>query len=127
MRFGFVLPLPAFVLHPLTSVFLAGLHLYLAAGHLSPLLGGDVQWMHIWKSFGALGGVYVFAALASKGLARREGRDGDQRQERDSWQHVLTVLPDRDPASSERKRRHASQQPVADGAHAPPLMPDTGR
>ena len=74
MRFGFVLPLPAFVLHPLTSVAIAGVHLYLAAEHLFQLFGGDVLWTHIWKGFGALGGVYVFAALASKGLARERTR-----------------------------------------------------
>ena len=73
-RDGFVLPLPDFVLHPLTSVLIAGLHLYLAAGHLAKLFSGDVQWTHIWKGFGALGGVYLFAALASTGQARREGR-----------------------------------------------------
>jgi hypothetical protein len=69
LRFGFVLPLPAFVLHPLTAVVVAAVHVYLGAGHLSELIGGDVQWTHIWKGFGALGGAYVFAALASRGLA----------------------------------------------------------
>ena len=38
------------------------------------LFAGDVQWTHIWKGFGALAGAYVFAALASRGLARGEGR-----------------------------------------------------
>jgi hypothetical protein len=71
MRFRFVLPLPAFVLHPLTAVVVAAVHVYLAAGHLSQLIGGDVQWTHFWKGFGALGGAYVFAALASRGLARQ--------------------------------------------------------
>lgn len=61
------LPLPAFVLHPLTAVVIAAVHVYLAFGHLSQLFGGDVQWTHIWKGFGALGGAYVFAALASRG------------------------------------------------------------
>jgi hypothetical protein len=74
MRFRFVLPLPAFVLHPLTAVVVAAVHVYLAAGHLSQLIGGDVQWTHFWKGFGALGGAYVFLALASRGLARQEGR-----------------------------------------------------
>jgi hypothetical protein len=37
MRFRFVLPLPAFVLHPLTAVVVATVHVYLAAGHLSQL------------------------------------------------------------------------------------------
>ena len=62
-----VLPLPAFVLHPLTAVVVAAVHLYLAAGHLAQLFGGDLQWTHLWKGFGALGGAYVFAALASRG------------------------------------------------------------
>jgi hypothetical protein len=73
MRFGFVLPLPSFVLHPLTAVAIAAVHVYLAYGHLSQLFGGAVQWTHIWKGFGALGGVYVFAAFASRAFARREG------------------------------------------------------
>jgi hypothetical protein len=67
MRYNVVLPLPGFVLHPLTAVIVA-------AGHLWPLIGGEVQWTHIWKGFGALGGAYVFTALASRELARHEGR-----------------------------------------------------
>jgi hypothetical protein len=74
MRFRFVLPLPAFVLHPLTAVVVAAVHVYLAAGHLSQLIGGDVQLTHFWKGFGALGGAYVFLALASRGFASQEGR-----------------------------------------------------
>lgn len=66
-----VLPLPAFVLHPYTALFIAAVHIYLSFGHLSKLFGGDVQWTHVWKGFGALAGVYVFAALASRGFARR--------------------------------------------------------
>ena len=72
--FRTVLPLPAFVLHPLTAVVIAAMHVYLAFGHLWQLFGGDVQWTHIWKGFGALGGAYVFLALASRGLASQEGR-----------------------------------------------------
>jgi hypothetical protein len=49
VRFRFVLPLPAFVLHPLTALVVAAVHVYLAAGHLSQLIGGDVQWTHFWK------------------------------------------------------------------------------
>ena len=60
------LPLPAFVLHPLTSVMLAVVHVYLATGHLIELVAGHVEWTHIWKGFGALAGAYVFAALASR-------------------------------------------------------------
>ena len=67
----FILPLPAFVLHPLTALFLGALHVYLAAGHLSKLFGGPIHWTDIWKGFGALAGAYVFAALASRGLAQR--------------------------------------------------------
>jgi hypothetical protein len=51
------------------GVIAAG-HVYLAAGHLWQLIAGDVQWTHCWKGFGALAGVYVFAALASRGFAR---------------------------------------------------------
>jgi hypothetical protein len=80
MRFGVVLPLPRFVLHPVTAVVIAAVHVYLGAGHLSHLFGGDVQWTHIWKGFGALGGAYVFAALASRGLARHQ--DGRLRRRR---------------------------------------------
>jgi len=69
-----VLPLPGFVMHPLTTAAIAVVHVYLAAGHLWSLIGGEVQWEHGWKGFGALGGAYVFAALASRGLARHEGR-----------------------------------------------------
>jgi len=73
MRFHLVLPLPRFILHPLTAVIIAALHVYLATGHLPQLFGGDVQWEHIWKGFGALVGAYVFAALASRGFARHQG------------------------------------------------------
>jgi hypothetical protein len=65
-----VLPLPAFVLHPYTALIVAAVHVYLASGHLTELFGGEVEWTHIWKGFGALAGVYVFAALASRGFAR---------------------------------------------------------
>ena len=70
MAFRFVLPLPGFVLHPLTSVVVCVVHIYLAVGHLGPLAAGDVQWTHIWKGFGALAGAYIFAALATRGFAR---------------------------------------------------------
>ena len=70
----FVLPLPGFVLHPLTSVVICVVHIYLAIGHLGPLAAGDLQWTHIWKGFGALAGAYVFLALASRGLASQEAR-----------------------------------------------------
>ena len=72
MAFRFVLPLPGFVLHPLTSVVVCVVHIYLAVGHLAPLAAGDVQWTHIWKGFGALAGAYIFAALASRGFAQHE-------------------------------------------------------
>jgi hypothetical protein len=72
--FRTVLPLPAFVLQPLTAVVVAAVHVYLAFGHLSQLFGGDMQWTHMWKGFGALGGAYVFATLASRGFARHESR-----------------------------------------------------
>jgi hypothetical protein len=47
------------------------MHVYLAFGYLSNLFGGEVQWTHIWKGFGALGGAYVFAALVSCRVARQ--------------------------------------------------------
>jgi hypothetical protein len=48
-------------------------HLYLGGGHLLELLGGSVEWTHIWKGFGALAGAYVFAALALRGPVGRLG------------------------------------------------------
>jgi hypothetical protein len=66
------LPLPAFVLHPFTALVIALMHVYLAAGHLLKLFGGEITWTNIWKGFGALGGAYVFAALASRGIVRRK-------------------------------------------------------
>jgi hypothetical protein len=66
------LPLPAFVSHPFTALVIALMHVYLAAGHLLKLFGGEITWTNIWKGFGALGGAYVFAALASRGLVRRK-------------------------------------------------------
>lgn len=66
------LPLPAFVLHPLTALVITCLHVYLAAQHLSKLFGGEITWTNIWKGFGALAGAYVFAALASRGLAHHK-------------------------------------------------------
>jgi hypothetical protein len=72
--FRIVLPLASFVLRPLTAAVIAAVHVYLAASHLWQLVVGDVQWTHCWKGFGALAGAYVFAALASRGLARGEGR-----------------------------------------------------
>ena len=43
------------------------------AGHLAELTADHVAWTDVWKGFGALAGAYVFAALASRGLARHEG------------------------------------------------------
>ena len=68
--FRFGLPLPTFILHSLTAVLIAAAHVYLAAGHLLKLFGGEVTWTNIWKGFGALAGAYVFAALASGRLAK---------------------------------------------------------
>ena len=90
MPFHVVLPLPRFVLQPLTAVVVAAVHVYLAGGHLSLLFGGDVEWTHVWKGFGALGGAYVFAALASRGLAPHEGRSGQV-----VWPEVQTARRDR--------------------------------
>ena len=71
MKWCTALPLPGFVLNPITALIVAIVHIYLSFGHLAKLFGGDVQWTHIWKGFGALAGAYVFAALASRGLARQ--------------------------------------------------------
>jgi hypothetical protein len=71
MRWRSALPLPRFVLHPFTALVIAIVHVYLSYGHLSKLFSGNVQWTHVWKGFGALAGAYVFAALASRGLARQ--------------------------------------------------------
>jgi hypothetical protein len=70
-----ILPLPAWELHPLTAVGIAVMHVYLASGHLSKLFSGPAHWTDIWKGFGALAGAYVFAALASRGLARRKNQN----------------------------------------------------
>jgi hypothetical protein len=70
--YGVTLPLLAFVLHPLTTLGLAVLHTYLAVGHLRKLSLGSMHWTDMWKGFGALAAAYVFAALASRGLARAQ-------------------------------------------------------
>ena len=69
-RSGFVLPLPGWVMHPYTAIFIAAVHVYLGVGHVVTLLPGPPQWTDIWKGFGALFGAYVFAALATRGFAR---------------------------------------------------------
>jgi hypothetical protein len=103
----FVLPLPGFVLHRYTAVFLAGIHLYLSVGHLSNLLGGDVQWTDLWKGFGSLGGAYVFAALASRGFAQHESQlrsrgvaDADQLLQLAPERAALEEVPSRGPAGA---------------------------
>jgi hypothetical protein len=82
------LPLPTFVLHPLTALVIATVHLYLSVGHLLKLIGGEVLWTHFWKSFGALAGAYVFAALASRGRVKR--RRQDQRMSEDEPAQLST-------------------------------------
>ena len=67
---AFVLPLPGWVLHPYTAIFIAAIHVYLGAGHLAELFPGPPQWTDIWKGFGAMFGAYVFSALATRGFAR---------------------------------------------------------
>ena len=79
--FRHALPLPTFILHPLTALVIAIVHVYLASGHLLKLFSGEVTWTIIWKGFGALAGGYVFAALASRGLARHPiGTKNDWKQ-----------------------------------------------
>src|SRR5271169_3183836 len=69
-----VLPLPGFIFKPFTAAIISAVHIYLAVGHLIHLFLGEVTWTNIWKGFGALGGAYVFAALASRQFAREERR-----------------------------------------------------
>ena len=64
--FRFVLPLPRFFFHPVTALVIAVVHLYLSVEHLSEVMAGHVEWTHLWKGFGALGGAYAFAALATR-------------------------------------------------------------
>jgi hypothetical protein len=70
----FTLPLPSFVFHPVTALLLAGIHVYLASGHLAKLFGGPILWTDVWKGSGALAGAYIFAALASRALAGSRSR-----------------------------------------------------
>jgi hypothetical protein len=70
-RSGWVLPLPGFIFKPLTAAIISAVHIYLAAGHLFHLFSGEITWTNIWKGFGALGGAYVFAALASRKFNRK--------------------------------------------------------
>jgi hypothetical protein len=71
---GFVLSLPGFVLHRYTAVVIAVVHVYLSVGHLLKLFGGDLEWTHFWKGFGALAGAFIFAALATRGFARHKSQ-----------------------------------------------------
>jgi hypothetical protein len=82
MRLRLVLPLPRFVLHPLTAGTIAAVHVYLAYGHLAKLIGGEAEWVHIWKGFGASFGAYVFTALASR--RHTKSPEGTIRKENDT-------------------------------------------
>ena len=79
MPFRTVLPLPAFVLHPLTAVVIAAVHVYLAFGHLSELIGGDIQWTHIWKGFGAWP-AHTFRGAGRRSIGRSPRRAGRARE-----------------------------------------------
>jgi hypothetical protein len=68
---GWVLPLTGFIFMPLTSAIISAVHIYLAAGHLYQLFGGEITWTNIWKGFGALGGAYMFAAFAGRQFAKK--------------------------------------------------------
>lgn len=70
----FELPLPGWVLSPYTAIVIAAVHVYLSIGHLSVLFHGSAQFTDFWKGFGALGGAYVFAALATRGFARSRSK-----------------------------------------------------
>jgi len=94
----FALPLPRFVLHPLTSWIIAAVHVYLAYGHLAKLIRGDMEWVHIWKGVGALFGAYVFIALASRRRASspeetilRENNFSDSNRASESQCHISRV------------------------------------
>ena len=101
MRPKFVLPLPHFLSHPVTSGTIAVVHGYLAYGHLTRLIAGETQWLHIWKGFGALFGAYVFTALATrqfstsrKGItANDNGVEDDGRALEPEWQKGDAVNP----------------------------------
>jgi hypothetical protein len=114
MRSGFVLPLPRFVFHPLTCVVVAVVHVYLGLGHLANLFGGDVQWTHVWKGFGALGGAYVFAAIASRGLARtrESARSPAGRSMSTDSTAGAPAAPER-PAAEPPPGRRLSREPAA--------------
>ena len=88
MPFHLVLPLPHWVLHPFTSVFLGAVHVYLAAGHISQLFGAGVQWTASGSGFECAAGAYVFAALASRGLARHEGRHHERQMPQQDSVHI---------------------------------------
>jgi hypothetical protein len=75
-------PLPGFVLHPLTALAIAIVHVYLSFEHLSNLFAGDIQWTHIWKGFGALAGAYVFVVLASRGFAQHPSQHEERLEAR---------------------------------------------
>lgn len=76
-----VLPLPGFLFKPVTAVIISVVHVYLSYGHLYNLFSGEILWTHIWKGFGALLGAYVFAALASRGYARRAVKEPELKLE----------------------------------------------
>ena len=79
MRFRFVLPLPRFVLQPLTAV----VHRRRAClpGRRSPLgvvQLAIVQWTHLWKGFGALGGATCSRRWLRAAAAHREASDNSR-------------------------------------------------
>jgi hypothetical protein len=45
---------------------LAAVHVYLAIEHVGPVMSGSIEWTNWWKGLGALGGAYIFVALASR-------------------------------------------------------------
>jgi len=101
MRLKFVLPLPHFLLHPVTSGTIAVVHGYLAYGHLTKLIAGEAQWLHIWKGFGALFGAYVFTALTTRqsatsrkgSIAKHNGIEDDSRVFEPQWEKADAVNP----------------------------------
>jgi len=67
------LPLPAFVLNPITTLIVAVVRIDLSCGHLAKLFGGDVQWTHLFKlhhcqfAVSARGGSAMQSALMAAG------------------------------------------------------------
>ena len=123
MQLRFVLPLPRFVLHPITSIIIAVVHLYLASGHFGELVAGHVEWTHVWKGFGALAGAYVFMALASRQMHpdRKDMRKLAEVSQSQGWQAHPDGSGNYPPQTDLSFERHGS--PPAQTDYAPEYCP----